>query len=120
MQQLGGTDAGFLCMETLETPMHVGGLYLYELPERYAGDFHEDFKRHIVERLHRVPMLTRTLLPMPLQIDHPVWDEDDGFDVDYHIRPLRLPRPGRLAKREELVGRPHSNVLDRSRPLWES
>lgn len=119
MQQLGSTDASFLYMETLETPMHVGALYLYEPPQGYDGEFYEAFKRHIAQRLHRLPMLRRKLVAMPLQIDHPVWVDDPGMDIDYHVRQLRLPRPGSMPQLEELVGRLHSNFLDRSRPLWE-
>ncbi|MEZ4336626.1 MAG: wax ester/triacylglycerol synthase family O-acyltransferase [Sandaracinaceae bacterium] len=33
MHRLSPLDAGFLIAETRETPMHVGGLYLFRLPE---------------------------------------------------------------------------------------
>lgn len=46
MRQLGGIDASFLYMETRETPMHVGGLNLFELPRDYQRDFYDDFKSH--------------------------------------------------------------------------
>lgn len=119
MQQLGATDASFLYMETLETPMHVGGFYLYELPSGYQGSFFEDFKKHVADRIHRFPMLRHKLVPMPFQIDNPVWAYDDNFELDYHIRHMQLPAPGNMSQLEELVGRLHSNFLDRSRPLWE-
>ena len=38
MKHLSGLDAAFLYLETPETPMHVGGLNLYELPTGYSGD----------------------------------------------------------------------------------
>jgi hypothetical protein len=41
MKQLGGMDASFLYLETAETPMHIGGLSLFELPEGYDGNFYE-------------------------------------------------------------------------------
>ncbi len=119
MKQLGGIDASFLYMETPETPMHVGAVYLYEPPEGYSGNFYEDFKQHVAKRMHRVPMLKLRLVPVPFQLDHPLWGDDDHFELDYHIRQLRLPKPGTMEQLEELVGRLHSNFLDRSRPLWE-
>ena len=58
-------------------------------------------------------------MPVPFEIDHPVWVDDDEVDLDYHVRHLDLPAPGTMEQLEELVGRLHSNFLDRSRPLWE-
>lgn len=119
MRQLGGLDASFLYMETPQTPMHVGGLYLFELPEGYQGDFYDDFKAHIARRMHLAPILSQKLSPMPLEMDHPVWIDAGPVDLDYHIRRSGLPRPGTMQQLEDLVGRLHSNFLDRTRPLWE-
>jgi diacylglycerol O-acyltransferase len=119
LQQLGGTDANFLYMETPETPMHVGSLYLYELPPGYGGDFYDNFKAHIANRMHLFPILTRKLTQLPFDIDAPLWVADDDIDLDYHIRRDTVPKPGRFDQLEELAGRLHSNLLDRSRPLWE-
>ena len=44
MDQLSSIDASFLHLETPETPMHVGSLMLFELPEDYQGDYYEDVK----------------------------------------------------------------------------
>jgi diacylglycerol O-acyltransferase / wax synthase len=119
LQQLAQTDASFLYMETAETPMHVGSLYLYELPPGYHGDFYEDFKAWLAGRIHLFPIFTRKLVQLPFDIDAPVWVEDDNIDLDYHVRRHTVPKPGRFDQLEELAGRLHSNFLDRSRPLWE-
>ncbi len=118
MKQLAEQDASFLYLETPETPMHVGGLSLIELPRGYSGNFYEDYKNHIARRLHLVPQLSQKLLSLPFDIDHPIWIEAD-VDIDYHIRHVSLPKPGNRRQLEELVARLHSNFLDRSRPLWE-
>lgn len=119
LQQLGTIDANFLYMETPETPMHVGGLYLYELPSGYTGDYYDDFKAHIRSRMHLFPIFTRKLTQLPFDIDAPLWVNDHEVDLDYHIRRHTVPKPGHFDQLEELVGRLHSNFLDRSRPLWE-
>ena len=119
IKQLGEQDASFLYLETPETPQHVGSVSLVELPPGYAGDFYDDYKAHIAARLHLIPLLTNKLVQLPFDIDHPFWIEDDRLDIDYHVRRHTLPRPGRRSQLEELVGRLHSNFLDRSRPLWE-
>jgi diacylglycerol O-acyltransferase len=119
MKQLGGLDASFLYMETPQTPMHVAGLSIVELPAGYKGSFYDAYKAHIASRLHLMPVLRMKLVQVPLEIDHPLWIDDDAMDLDYHIRQLGLPKPGTMKQLEELVGRLHSNFLDRSRPLWE-
>ncbi|HEU0200509.1 MAG TPA: wax ester/triacylglycerol synthase family O-acyltransferase [Burkholderiaceae bacterium] len=119
MKQLGAMDASFLYLETPETPMHVGGLSLFELPPGYAGDFYEDFKAHLARRLHLIPVFTKKIAALPFDFDHPVWIDDPDLDLDYHVRRLTLNKPGTTLQLEALVARLHSNLLDRSRPLWE-
>ena len=119
MNHLSGMDASFLHLETPETPMHVGGMHTLELPAGYKGDFYEDFKQHIANRLHISDVFTRKLALMPFELSNPVWVEDDEVDIDYHIRRVTLPKPGTHQQLEQYVARLHSSLLDRSRPLWE-
>lgn len=119
MKHLSGLDASFLHMETPEMPMHVGGLNLFDLPKNYQGDFHEDVKSHVLKRMHLASVFTKKLALMPLEVANPVWVDDDAVDIDYHVRKIHLPKPGSMAQLEAYVGRLHSSLLDRSRPLWE-
>lgn len=119
MHHLTAIDAGFLQMETAQTPMHLASVHMLALPPGYQGDFPEAFKRHIQSRLHLAPLLTRKLVTMPLDLANPVWVHDDAIDIDYHVRRLSLPSPGTHAQLMAVVGRLHSIIMDRSRPLWE-
>ena len=119
MKHLSGVDASFLHLETPEMPMHVGSLNLFDLPSGYDGDFYEDLKRHISERMHLAEVFERKLAPMPFELSNPVWVDDNDVDIDYHIRRATLSRPGTFKQLEQMVGRLHSSLLDRSRPLWE-
>jgi len=119
MQQLSSMDAAFLHFETPEMPMHVGSLAVLDLPKGYAGDFYEDAKAYLSARLHLVDAFTRKLALMPFDLANPVWVEDDDLDIDHHIRHVILPRPGSFERLEQLIGRLHSPLMDRSRPLWE-
>jgi WS/DGAT/MGAT family acyltransferase len=118
MKALSGVDGAFLHLETPETPMHVASLHLFDLPAGYRGDFHSDIKRLMRRRLHLAPVFTRKLAPMPLQFANPVWVEDDEVNLDYHVQRITLPAPGTRAQLEDCAGRLHSELLDRSRPLW--
>ena len=119
MNHLSGMDASFLHLETPETPMHVGGMHTLQLPKGYQGDFYDDFRQHIIDRLHISDVFTRKLALMPFEMSNPVWVEDDDVDIDYHIRRVTLPKPGTHKQLEQYVARLHSSLLDRSRPLWE-
>jgi diacylglycerol O-acyltransferase / wax synthase len=119
IEHLSSLDASFLHFESAETPMHVGSVHVLELPDGYAGDFYEDVKAHVAGRMHLAKAFTRKLARMPFDLSNPVWVEDDDIDIDYHVRHVVLPRPGTWAQLERLVARLHSQLLDRSRPLWE-
>ena len=119
MDHLSGLDATFLYLETPEQPMHVGGLNIFELPAGYAGDFVEDLRAHITQRMHLAPVFRRKLVNMPFELANPIWVADEDVDMEYHIRSTVLPKPGSRAQLDKLVGRLHSSLLDRSRPLWE-
>ena len=118
MKPLSGVDAGFLHLETPETPMNVASLHLFDLPPGYRRDFHAEVKRQLARRLRQAPVLHRKLAPMPLQFANPVWVEDDAVDIDYHVQRVTLPPPGTLAQFEDCAARLHAELLDRSRPLW--
>ena len=119
MNHLSGIDAAFLHLESPEMPMHVGSLNLLELPAGYDGDFFEDVKACLAERLHLADVFTRKLALMPFDLSNPVWVEDDDIDLDHHVRHITLPKPGSNSQLQQYVARLHSTLLDRSRPLWE-
>jgi diacylglycerol O-acyltransferase len=119
MDHLSGMDASFLHLETPEMPMHVGSLMVLDLPAAHAGDFYEDVKRHVAQRLHLASVFQRKLALMPFELANPVWVDDEDLDIDHHIRHIIMPRPGTPDQLERMVARLHSPLLDRSRPLWE-
>ncbi|NRF67667.1 wax ester/triacylglycerol synthase family O-acyltransferase [Aquincola sp. S2] len=119
MKHLSGMDASFLHLETPEMPMHVGSLQILDLPEGHDGDYYEDVKRYMAERMHLAEVFQRKLALMPFELANPVWVDDEDVDLDYHVRHVILPRPGTWEQLEKYVARLHSSLLDRSRPLWE-
>jgi diacylglycerol O-acyltransferase / wax synthase len=119
MKHLSGLDATFLHFETPEMPMHVGALTVLDLPKGYQGEFYEDAKAHMASRLHLADVFTRKLALMPFDLSNPVWVEDEDIDLEYHVRHVTLSKPGSNRQLQQYVGRLHSMLLDRSRPLWE-
>jgi len=56
---------------------------------------------------------------VPFNLDHPYWIEDKDFDLEYHVRHIRLPEPGDWRQVGIQVARLHARPLDLTKPLWE-
>ncbi|GFG55143.1 wax ester/triacylglycerol synthase family O-acyltransferase [Mycolicibacterium agri] len=70
-------------------------------------------------RIKAMPEFREKLADSRLNLDHPVWVDDEDFDVDRHLHRIGLPSPGGRAELAEICGHIASLPLDRSRPLWE-
>jgi diacylglycerol O-acyltransferase / wax synthase len=117
MQRLTAMDASFWYLEDATTPMQVGSVAIFEIPD--VGFDHERLVRLIGQRIAFVPRYRQRVREVPLGLGRPVWVDDAYFDLTYHVRRSALPRPGSMDQLEELVARLMSRPLDRGRPLWE-
>ena len=115
--RLSPLDVSFLYLEELTTPMHVGGVVIFEVPD--GGFDYERLVRLIRDRINLVPRYRQRVRWVPGHLANPVWVDDENFDVTYHVRRSALPRPGTDEQLNELVARIMSRPLDRERPLWE-
>jgi WS/DGAT/MGAT family acyltransferase len=79
----------------------------------------DELLEHVESRLALVPRFRQRVQATPLQITNPVWVDDPGFDLEWHVRHVALPRPGSTDQLRELVGRVMSTPLDLERPLWQ-
>jgi diacylglycerol O-acyltransferase / wax synthase len=79
----------------------------------------DEFVAAIAGKLPLVPRYRQKLRTVPWDLGRPVWVDDPGFDIDYHIRRTALPAPGDDDALCRLVARVMSQRLDRERPLWE-
>ncbi len=119
--RLSALDNSFLVLEQPHAYMHVASTQILEAgPLRKAdgGIDAEAFKRLTAGLLHKIPRYRQKLRYVPLE-NHPVWVDDDCFNIDYHIRHTSLPRPGSEEQLKRLSARIMEQHLDRSRPLWE-
>jgi diacylglycerol O-acyltransferase len=115
--RLSPLDVSFLYLEGKTTPMHVGGLAIFELP--LEGFDYDRFVDLLEQRISLVPRYRQKIKWVPGHLASPVWVDDSEFDLSYHVRRSALPRPGTDAQLKELVARVQSRPLDRKRPLWE-
>ena len=58
----------------------------------------EAFREILHSRLHKLDPMRFELVDIPFKFHHPMWREHVDVDLEYHVRPLRLPSPGRSAR----------------------
>jgi WS/DGAT/MGAT family acyltransferase len=115
MQRMSLLDASFLYVENDTTPMHIGGVAVFEGPP----PSHDELVARFEAKLHLVPRYRQKVRFLPLDVAPPMWVDDPHFNIDYHVRRTATPSPGGRQELETLVGRVMSQHLDRARPLWE-
>jgi WS/DGAT/MGAT family acyltransferase len=73
-----------------------------------------------IERATRViPRLRQRVLSPPFRIGPPRWATESTFDLDFHLRHLRLTPPGDAPTLLDALQPIASSAFDRARPLWE-
>ena len=120
-ERLSALDATFLDVECPSAPMHVGAALLFDakpLTLEHGGLDIERLSRYTQSALDSIPRYRQRVEWVP-GYGHPVWIDDDRFNMHFHLRHTRLPAPGEERALKRLVGRLFSQHLDRSRPLWE-
>lgn len=119
MQRLSGLDASFLYLETAAQPLHVCSILDIDTSTMPDGYTFNGLREALGLRIKAMPEFREKLADNRLNLDHPVWVEDEDFDVDRHLHRIGLPAPGGRAELAEICGHIASLTLDRSRPLWE-
>ncbi|MEN6669835.1 wax ester/triacylglycerol synthase family O-acyltransferase [Psychrobacter sp. B38] len=114
MRLLTAVDQLFLFLESRKQPMHVGGLFLFELPE--AAD--SDFVYQLVKQMQDSDVPPS--FPFNQVLEHLLfWKKDKNFDVEHHFHHVALPSPARVRELLMYISREHGRLLDRAMPLWE-
>lgn len=116
-ERMSSADVAFLYRESRTAPQHVGGLAVFNAsPARFDYD---RLVRLLEERISLAPRYRQKVRMVPGHLANPMWMDDPGFDITYHVRRSALPRPGRDQQLLEFCSRIQSRLLNRSRPLWE-
>nr|WP_204081468.1 wax ester/triacylglycerol synthase family O-acyltransferase [Mycobacterium riyadhense] len=119
MQRLSGLDASFLYLETSSQPMHVCSIMELDTSTMPGGYTFDRLRDALSTRIKAMPEFREKLANSLLNLDHPVWVDDENFQLDRHLHRIGLPSPGGRAEMSEVCGHIASLPLDRRRPLWE-
>lgn len=120
MRQLSGQDAGFLFLDAPNCDMHGTMVFIYDpstAPKQPVG--FKDILRHVESRLSVSRLFRQRLVRVPLDLDYPYWVDDEGFDIEYHVRHMALPKPCDWRQFYILVSRLNAPPLNMQRPPWE-
>jgi WS/DGAT/MGAT family acyltransferase len=76
-------------------------------------------RRRLLRMVERIPRLHQHVVPALGRLAPPEWQDDPGFDIDYHFRHVALPAPGTDRQLLDLAALIVHDPFDRTRPLWE-
>ena len=110
-------DAAWVLAETDRTPMQVGVLATFSMPDDAGPDYLQD----LVCRWREVKTFQPPFNYVLRGPGAPRWKTltDDEIDLDYHLRHSAVPSPGGQRELGVLVSRLHSARMNRRYPLWE-
>jgi WS/DGAT/MGAT family acyltransferase len=110
-ERMGSVDTAWLRMDGPGNSMMIVGVSATETPVRPA-----DFRRMIEQRLL---CFTRFRQRPRADALGASWIEDDEFDLEAHVRTVKLPKPAGKAQLEKLTAELASTPLDPRRPMWQ-
>lgn len=119
MEKLSAADASFFYSETPRCSSNIASVQLMQLPESTSTSaFVVSLKEYLLSRKHLVTYMTRKPVFVPANLDHPVWVEDENFDINNHVIEYPLTENATWEHVEEAVANVHNVKLPLDRPLW--
>jgi|SRR5271166_521113 len=119
MERLSGLDAFFLYLETPTQPLNVCCVVELDTSTMPGGYSYSRLSAELRKRVSALPEFRMKLADNQLNLDHPVWVDDEDFQLRRHVHRVGVPPPGGRRDLAEICGYIAGLPLDRDRPLWE-
>ncbi|TFV87993.1 wax ester/triacylglycerol synthase family O-acyltransferase [Blastococcus sp. CT_GayMR16] len=116
--RMASADVAWLHMDRPTNLMVVNSVFWFDRPVDW-----DEVAAAFTDRLvPSFPRFGQRVLEPPITLGTlvPVWQDADDFDVENHLRRVRLPAPGRDEQLHAYVSAQASRPLDAGRPLWEA
>jgi diacylglycerol O-acyltransferase / wax synthase len=112
-RRMTGADAMFLYFERKEMPLHIGCVAIVDGPFDATGE------KILADRLPEMTRYRQRVIFSPFNLSHPTWEDDPAFDIRNHIRRIRIEPPGTEQQLSKISGAIFSELMDRTKPLWD-
>ncbi|SOJ55308.1 Putative diacylglycerol O-acyltransferase [Mycobacterium simulans] len=119
MERLTGFDAFFLYLETRTQPLNVCCVLELDTSTMPGGYTYSRMRAALAKHVKALPEFRMKLADTQLNLDHPVWVDDENFQLRRHLHRVGVPAPGGRRELAEICGYVAGLPLDRDRPLWE-
>ncbi len=119
MERLSGLDAFFLYLETPSQPLNVCCVMELDASTMPGGYTYGRFRAALARHVTTAREFRMKLADNQLNLDHPVWVDDENFQLRRHLRRIGLPAPGGRREVAEICGYIAGLPLGRDHPLWE-
>lgn len=119
MKIMSGLDARFLASETATAHMHTMKVVVLDVADRDTPIDFNELPALIEDRLPRMPVLRRRVIPMPFGFGNPAVVDDPDFDLTRQLRHRHVAPPGGARELDEMIADIAGTALPRDRPLWE-
>jgi diacylglycerol O-acyltransferase / wax synthase len=116
VERLSGLDAFFLYLETPTQPLNVCCVLELDTSTVPGGYSYGRFRAALAKSAAAVPEFRMKLADNQLNVDHPVWVDDEKFQLERHLQHVGVPAPGGAASwPRSVVTSPgcRSTVIDR-------
>jgi diacylglycerol O-acyltransferase len=119
MERLSGLDAFFLYLETPTQPLNVCCILELDTSTMPGGYTYGRFRAALANQVKALPEFRMKLADNQLNLDHPVWVDDENFQLRRHVHCVGVPAPGGRRELSEICGFVAGLPLNRDHPLWE-
>jgi len=104
-------DTAWLRMERPTNLMMISGVMMFETPLDI-----KTLRKVIETKFLSYPRFRQKAVDTPTGA---FWQDDEDFDIDWHIRLTALPGKGGKKELERLTSQMASTPLDKTKPLWQ-
>ncbi len=119
MQRLTGADGYHLYEETRVQHMHTIKVAVLDPSTAHDPMSFEWVKSRMGNGMVHIPPFRWQLARVPFAMGHPVWVDRPDIDLNYHLRRVAAPQPGKQPELDEVISQIASVPLEREHPLWQ-